>query len=66
MPKELNGVIYYRSNDVCERVGIGRSTLLSWLDKGILDTVYRDRNGWRIYTSDDIIKLKSHKKYTRK
>ncbi len=65
MPKELNGDTYYRTNEVCELVGISRSTLLAWLDKGVLDTVQRDRNRWRLFSSQDIKTLKARDKYQK-
>lgn len=58
MPMTLRGKTYYRTTEVCEAVGIGRSTLLRWLRDGILkDVSYRDRRGWRLFTKAEIKKI---------
>lgn len=64
MPVTINGKTYYRTADVCRVVGIGRSTLLRWLNTGTLDDVpLRDRRGWRLFTEADIkrIEEEAHK-----
>ena len=57
MTVEINGKTYYRTADICRRVGISRSTILRWLQKGVLDHSYRDRNGWRVFTEEDLKKI---------
>lgn len=55
MPIMIKGKTYYRTTEVCETVGIGRSTLLRWLRSGIIkDVSHRDRRGWRLFTQADI------------
>lgn len=55
MPIMIKGKTYYRTKEVCETVGIGRSTLLRWLRKGMIkDVSHRDRRGWRLFTQADI------------
>jgi excisionase family DNA binding protein len=50
---------YYRTLEVCRRVGISRATLLRWIRQGILEDVrHKDRNGWRLFTEDDIDRIK--------
>ncbi len=40
--------------------GISKATLFRWLKAGILeDIMRRDRKGWRLFTSDDINRIKS-------
>ncbi len=40
--------------------GISRATLFRWLKAGILeDIMFRDRKGWRLFTQDDISRIKS-------
>jgi len=58
MPVTIRGKTYYRTTEVCKMAGIGRSTLLRWLQAGILqDVVHRDRRSWRLFTEDDIKRI---------
>lgn len=39
--------------------GISRSTFLRWLKGGVIkDVIYKDRRGWRLFTDDDIKRLR--------
>ena len=59
MPKKINGQIYYRTAEVYRTIGIGKNTLYRWLQNGILgEGDRRDRRGWRLFTQDDLDKLK--------
>lgn len=54
-----NGKKYYRTNEACEMAGISRSTFLRWLKGGVIkDVIYKDRRGWRLFTDDDIKRLR--------
>lgn len=58
MPVELNGRTYYRTAEVCQIVGIGRSTLFRWLRQNVVkEAQYRDRKGWRLFTEEDLRSL---------
>ena len=60
MAMRIDGQTYYRTSEACERAGISRATLFRWLRGGIVDSaVHRDRNGWRLFTQDDIDRIKS-------
>ena len=60
MPVKINGRIYYRTAEVCQMVGIGKSTLFRWIRQSIIhDTEYRDRKGWRLFTEDELLSLKT-------
>lgn len=60
MPVKINGRIYYRTAEVCQIVGIGKSTLFRWIRQNIVkDAEYRDRKGWRLFTEDELFNLKS-------
>ncbi len=59
MPKEINGTTFYDTAETCRIAGISRPTLFRWLKRGILDTTYRDRKGWRLFTEADLNKIKS-------
>ena len=57
MPRKINGQLYYGTSEVCQKVGVSRATLFRWLRQGILNTIYTDRRGWRIFTDDDLNKI---------
>ena len=60
MPVTVNGQTYYRTTEVCRTVGISRATLFRWLKRGIFtEAEHRDRRGWRLFTEDEIDKLKA-------
>jgi predicted site-specific integrase-resolvase len=60
MPVKINGRIYYRTAEVCQMVGIGKSTLFRWIKQNIVkDAEYRDRKGWRLFAEDELLNLKS-------
>ena len=64
MPTKINGVTYYRTTEVCRMIGIGRSTLLRWFNRGLLnDTLHRDWRGWRLFTITDIHRIKRKNDY---
>jgi excisionase family DNA binding protein len=60
MPTVINSETYYRTTEVCQMVGISRSTLLRWLSSGIVkDVRHRDRRGWRVFTEADIKRIEN-------
>jgi DNA-binding transcriptional MerR regulator len=60
MPVKIDGRVYYRTAEVCQIVGIGKSTLFRWIRQNIIkDAEYRDRKGWRLFTEDELLSLKS-------
>ena len=60
MPTKIDGRIYYRTAEVCQIVGIGKSTLFRWIKQDIVkDAEYRDRKGWRLFAEDELRSLKS-------
>ena len=58
MPIEIDGKVYYRTADICRALGISRSTLLRWLKNGVLKRSHRDRKGWRVFTEEDLNKIR--------
>ena len=54
MPVKINGEVYYRTLEVCRKANISRSTLLRWLENGLLTKTRRDRRGWRLFTENDV------------
>ena len=59
MPIEIDGKVYYRMLEACHEANIGRSTLLRWLQAGILDRLHRDTRGWRLFTEEDLEKIRA-------
>ena len=60
MPITLNNQTFYRTAEVCRIAGIGRTTLFRWLKEGVVnETEHRDRRGWRLFTEDEVDRLKA-------
>jgi predicted site-specific integrase-resolvase len=60
MPVIIDGQTYYRTAEVCRIVGISRATLFRWLKEGIFqEAEHRDRRGWRLFTEDEVEKLRA-------
>lgn len=58
MPVAINGQNYYRTAEVCLRVGISKSTLFRWIKEDIMkEATHRDRRGWRLFNEDEIDRL---------
>jgi len=56
----LNGTKYYRLYEACEKAGLGVSTYYKWIKDGVIeDATYTDRRGWRIFTEEDVEKLRN-------
>jgi len=54
----INHQTCYRTAEVCQMVGISRSTLARWIRSGIIgDVSHRDRRGWRLFTEADIKRI---------
>ena len=59
MPRSLNGQTFYTTTEACELAGTNRNTFLRWIREGLFtDVEHRDRNGWRLFTGDDIYRLR--------
>lgn len=65
MPVVIDGKIYYWSLELCRKASISRSTLLRWLKEGILKEPIRDRRGWRIFSEEELDKIKAEVERTR-
>ena len=60
MPVTLKGRKYYRTAEVCRKVGISRTTLFRWLTKGIFsEPENRDRRGWRLFTEEEVDRMEA-------
>jgi predicted site-specific integrase-resolvase len=59
MPVALNGRTYYRTAEACVMAGTSRNTLFRWIREGLFaDVGIRDRKGWRLFTDEDVSRLK--------
>jgi DNA-binding transcriptional MerR regulator len=58
VPIEVNGELYFTTVETCQKTGISRATLSRWLRQGVLKELRKDRKGWRLFTEDDLNKLK--------
>ncbi len=56
----IRGQAYYRTAEVCRMVGINRTTLFRWLKEDRFpEAAYRDRRGWRLFSSEEIDGLRA-------
>jgi excisionase family DNA binding protein len=59
MSQTINGIVYYQTNEACKLAGISRATYFRWLKEGTIEDVkHKDRRGWRLFTEQDIDRLK--------
>jgi DNA-binding transcriptional MerR regulator len=67
MPLKLNGQIFYNTQEACKLAGANRDTFLRWVrQKKFTDVGHRDRNGWRLFTNEDIQRLKTRVNHVEK
>ena len=60
MPLKLDGQTFYNTREACKLAGTNRDTFLRWVRQGkFTDVERRDRNGWRLFTNEDIRRLKA-------
>jgi excisionase family DNA binding protein len=62
MPMEVGGCVYYRTSEACREIGISRATLFRWLKEGVIKELHRDRRGWRMFTEEDLEKIRTEAK----
>ena len=62
MPVEIGGRIYHRTSEACREIGISRATLFRWLKEGVVKELHKDRRGWRIFTEEDLGKIRAEAK----
>jgi len=60
MPVTVNGETYYRTVEICQLAGISKNTFFRWVREGsFADAQNRDRRGWRLFTEDEVNRLKA-------
>jgi predicted site-specific integrase-resolvase len=61
MPLVLNGRTIFTIGEALEQAGISRATYFRWIKQGrIRDAEYRDRNGRRVMTPEEVEALRSY------
>jgi len=61
MPVEIEGKQFYRTNEALQRIGISKATLFRWLKENkIADVKHKDLRGWRLFTEEDIERIRKH------
>ena len=55
----VDGKVYYKTSEACKKTGISRATLFRWLKIGILEKYYKDRRGWRLFTAEDLHRIRA-------
>lgn len=66
MPVTINSKTYYRTAEVCKIVGISRNTFFRWIREGAFEDVKNvDRRGWRLFSQEDLKRLRGEVNKTR-
>jgi predicted site-specific integrase-resolvase len=61
MPVEIAGRRYYRTNEALQMIGISKATWFRWLKDGKVEDVrHKDVRGWRLYTEEDIERIRTY------
>jgi len=56
----IDGQMYFRTSEVCQKAGISKATLFRWFKENILDDkVPRDRKGWRLFAEGDLLEIQT-------
>lgn len=51
---------YLKTKDAAKELGVSKQTLLRWFSTGkVKDVPKRDRNGWRLFTGQDIARIRN-------
>ena len=59
MPILIDGKRYYRTDEALKRIGISRATWFRWVkDKKIQDVKRKDVRGWRLFSEQDIRRIR--------
>jgi DNA-binding transcriptional MerR regulator len=67
MSRIVNNQRYYRTAEACAMAGISRMTFLRWVRLGLFtDVKHRDWKGWRLFTDDDLARLKAKVNHIQK
>lgn len=50
----------YHISEVAEQVGVHPRTIKRWIKEGKVEEVDRDRRGWRLFTEEDIKRIREY------
>jgi predicted site-specific integrase-resolvase len=59
MALTIDGKVYYKTSEACKNTGISRATLFRRLKIGILEKYRTDRRGWRLFTEEDLNRIRA-------
>ncbi|MGE5653765.1 MAG: MerR family transcriptional regulator [Bacillota bacterium] len=48
----------YSTQEAADRIGVSKATLLRWISSEMIRDVERDQRGWRIWSDEDIARVK--------
>ena len=60
MPRDISGVTYFTVKEVAAILGCSRTTLWRWLKTGLIPKGRRYRNLERLFTSDEIERIRAY------
>jgi hypothetical protein len=67
MPFKLDGKTFYNTVEACKPAGTNRHTFLRWVrQRKFTDVKHRDRNGWRLFTCNDLRRLRARVNHVEK
>lgn len=55
----------YSTLEAAKKIGVSKSTLFAWFKDGKVKDVARDHRGWRIFTLEDILRLREYRRTHR-
>ena len=59
MPVIIKGKKYYQTSEALNKAGISRATWYRWRAADLVkDTSQKDRRGWRLFTEQEVEKLR--------
>ncbi len=62
MSIQIEGHEFFRSSEVSSLTGVSKSTIHRWIRAEVIpDVTFKDRNGWRLFSAEDITRIKSER-----
>lgn len=59
MVLKINNKVFYKTGEACKKAGISRATFFRWVSLNIIeDVANKDRRGWRLFTEEDVARLR--------
>lgn len=60
MPVVIHGKSYFQILEVAKTLGVSRQTLQRWFREGRVEDVARDHRGWRVFSPQDVQRLRQY------